>query len=142
MHTQTSAALAAADLVKTYKGGRGAPPVRALDGLSFAVEPGTVFALLGPNGAGKSTTVKVLTTLSRPDSGSASVAGIDVLRAPDAVRRPSAWSRRSPPVTPWPPAGRTSCWPRGSRAAPAPRRPRAPTGCSRGSPSPTPPTAS
>jgi ABC-2 type transport system ATP-binding protein len=87
MSTHPSAALAAADLVKTYRGGRGAPPVRALDGLSFEVEPGTVFALLGPNGAGKSTTVKVLTTLSRPDSGAASVAGIDVLRAPDAVRR-------------------------------------------------------
>jgi len=87
MQTHSPAVLAAADLVKTYKGGRGAPPVRALDGLSFEVEPGTVFALLGPNGAGKSTTVKVLTTLSRPDSGSASVAGIDVLHAPDAVRR-------------------------------------------------------
>src|SRR4051812_41278013 len=87
MHAHASAALAAVDLVKTYKGGRGAPPVRALDGLSFEVEQGTVFALLGRNGAGKSTTVKVLTTLSRPDSGSASVAGIDVLRAPDAVRR-------------------------------------------------------
>src|SRR3954467_9402215 len=87
MHAHFAAALAAADLVKTYRGGRGAPPVRALDGLSFDVEPGTVFALLGPNGAGKSTTVKVLTTLSRPDSGSAAVAGIDVLRAPDAVRR-------------------------------------------------------
>jgi len=87
MHAHSPAVLAAADLVKTYKGGRGAPPVRALDGLSFEVEPGTVFALLGPNGAGKSTTVKVLTTLSRPDSGSASVAGIDVLHAPDAVRR-------------------------------------------------------
>jgi ABC-2 type transport system ATP-binding protein len=87
MPSHASAALAAADLVKTYRGGRGAPPVRALDGLTFEVAPGTVFALLGPNGAGKSTTVKVLTTLSRPDSGSASVAGIDVLRAPDAVRR-------------------------------------------------------
>src|SRR3954471_2968915 len=87
MHAHSAAALTAADLVKTYKGGRGAPPVRALDGLSFEVAPGTVFALLGPNGAGKSTTVKVLTTLSRPDSGAATVAGIDVLRAPDAVRR-------------------------------------------------------
>jgi ABC-2 type transport system ATP-binding protein len=61
--------------------------VIALDGLSFSVDPGTIFGLLGPNGAGKSTTVKVLSTLSRPDAGSASVAGIDVLREPDAVRR-------------------------------------------------------
>jgi len=68
-------------LVKTYPG-----DVRALDGLSFVVEAGTVFALVGPNGAGKSTTVKILTTLSKPDAGEARVAGIDVLRRPDAVR--------------------------------------------------------
>jgi ABC-2 type transport system ATP-binding protein len=68
-------------LVKNYPG-----DVRALDGLSFAVEAGTVFALVGPNGAGKSTTVKILTTLSRPDAGEAQVAGIDVLRRPNAVR--------------------------------------------------------
>src|SRR5690606_9328903 len=69
-------------LTKRYRGG-----VLALDGLSFSVARGTIFALLGPNGAGKSTTVRILTTLSRPDSGSAHVAGIDVLRAPAEVRR-------------------------------------------------------
>ncbi len=74
-------AIEARDLVKTYPGG-----VRALDGLNITVEPGSVFGLLGPNGAGKSTTVKILTTLSRPDSGSARVAGIDVLRDPTRVR--------------------------------------------------------
>jgi ABC-2 type transport system ATP-binding protein len=81
-------ALVADGLVKTYRGGRGrnAPRVRALDGLSVAVPAGTVFALLGPNGAGKSTTVKILTTLSRPDAGSASVAGHDVVADPDTVR--------------------------------------------------------
>ena len=79
--------LRADDLVKTYRSGRGRPPVRALDGLSVDIEPGTVFALLGPNGAGKSTTVRILTTLSRPDSGRATVAGIDVRTDPDAVRR-------------------------------------------------------
>ena len=73
-------------LVKTYRGSRKAPRVRALDGLTVEVPAGTVFALLGPNGAGKSTTVKILTTLSRPDAGSAEVAGHDVLRRPDAVR--------------------------------------------------------
>jgi ABC-2 type transport system ATP-binding protein len=78
---QTSATIEARDLTKTYK------DVRALDGLGFAVEAGTVFGLLGPNGAGKSTTVKILTTLTRPDSGQASVAGVDVLRHPDRVRR-------------------------------------------------------
>lgn len=80
-------ALLAADLVKTYPGGRGKPRVRALDGLSIAVRTGTVHALLGPNGAGKSTTVRILTTLASPDSGSAVVGGIDVRRHPDAVRR-------------------------------------------------------
>jgi ABC-2 type transport system ATP-binding protein len=61
--------------------------VQALDGVSFAVREGEVFGLLGPNGAGKSTTVRVLTTLTRPDGGSAQVAGRDVVREPDAVRR-------------------------------------------------------
>jgi ABC-2 type transport system ATP-binding protein len=62
------------------------PDVQALDGLSLAVPTGTIFGLLGPNGAGKSTTVRILTTLSRPDAGSARVAGIDVLAEPVRVR--------------------------------------------------------
>jgi ABC-2 type transport system ATP-binding protein len=74
-------AIEAEGLTKTYPG-----DVRALDGLSFAVEQGSVFGLLGPNGAGKSTTVKILTTLAHPDSGSAAVAGHDVLDDPAAVR--------------------------------------------------------
>jgi ABC-2 type transport system ATP-binding protein len=61
--------------------------VQALDGVSFAVHEGEVFGLLGPNGAGKSTTVRVLVTLTHPDSGSASVNGHDVVRKPDTVRR-------------------------------------------------------
>src|SRR5580693_4418461 len=60
---------------------------RALDGVSFSVPAGTILGLLGPNGAGKTTAVRVLTTLARPDSGSATVAGIDVLRHPAEVRR-------------------------------------------------------
>src|SRR5690606_625229 len=56
-------------------------------GLGLSVPEGTVEALLGPNGAGKTTTVKVLNTLVRPDSGAASVAGVDVLADPAAVRR-------------------------------------------------------
>jgi ABC-2 type transport system ATP-binding protein len=74
-------AIEAQGLVKTYG------DVTALDGLDLSVEAGTVFGLLGPNGAGKSTTVRILTTLSRPDAGRASVAGIDVLADPDRVRR-------------------------------------------------------
>jgi len=61
--------------------------VQALDGLDLSVRRGTIFGLLGPNGAGKSTTVKILTTLSRPDDGEASVAGVDVLAQPQRVRR-------------------------------------------------------
>ena len=76
-----SAIVQAEGLRKTYK-----PDVRALDGLSFSVPAGTVFALLGPNGAGKTTTVRILTTLARPDSGSARVAGIDVLAHPSWAR--------------------------------------------------------
>ncbi|WP_255952858.1 ATP-binding cassette domain-containing protein [Streptomyces odontomachi] len=75
-------AVAAHQLTKTYPGG-----VTALGGMDLTVAPGTVFGLLGPNGAGKSTTVKILTTLARPDSGTATVAGHDVLRHPGRVRR-------------------------------------------------------
>src|SRR5262245_16628622 len=75
-------AIVADGLEKRYPG-----DVTALDGLSFSVESGTIFGLLVPNGAGKSTTVKVLTTLSRPDAGSASVAGFDVLAEAQDVRR-------------------------------------------------------
>jgi len=60
--------------------------VHALDGVSFEVEPGSVLGLLGPNGAGKTTAVRVLTTLLRPDSGSARVLGLDVAREPQRVR--------------------------------------------------------
>ena len=75
----------AVDLHKSYRSRSG--QVRALDGLSLRVAEGMVTGLLGPNGAGKTTAVKVLTTLIRPDSGSASVAGLDVLRQPDEVKR-------------------------------------------------------
>ena len=60
---------------------------RVLDGVSFAVGRGEVFALLGPNGAGKTTTINVLTTLVRPDAGTAGVAGFDVTREPEQVKR-------------------------------------------------------
>jgi ABC-2 type transport system ATP-binding protein len=85
-HSSTSPALQASELSKSYPGGRGKPRIAALDGLSFEAEAGTIFGLLGPNGAGKSTTVKILATLSKADSGSATVAGIDVARHPDRVR--------------------------------------------------------
>jgi len=76
----------ARDLIKTYTP-RGAPIVRALDGLSLSVPRGTVTALLGPNGAGKTTTVKVLTTLIAADSGTATIDGIDVAADGGDIRR-------------------------------------------------------
>ena len=69
-------------LVKTYRDGE----VKALDDLSLDVEEGTVLSVLGPNGAGKTTTVRILATLLKPDSGHASVAGIDVIKQPGKVR--------------------------------------------------------
>jgi ABC-2 type transport system ATP-binding protein len=74
-------AIEAQELRKAYGG-----EVTALDGISLSVQAGTIFGLLGPNGAGKSTTVRILATLSRADSGSARVAGIDVAANPVAVR--------------------------------------------------------
>ena len=80
-------AVLAEQLVKVYPARRGSNEVRALDGVSLSVQPGTVLGLLGPNGAGKTTTVRVLTTLLKPDSGRALVGGHDVVHDPEAVRR-------------------------------------------------------
>jgi ABC-2 type transport system ATP-binding protein len=60
--------------------------VQALDGVDLRIEPGNVFGLLGPNGAGKTTAVRILTTLLKPDHGSARVAGFDVVRDAPRVR--------------------------------------------------------
>jgi len=74
-------AIYAEGLVKTFG------DVKALDGVDLDVPEGTVLGLLGPNGAGKTTTVRCLTTLLQPDSGKAMVAGLDVLKQPNEVRR-------------------------------------------------------
>jgi len=68
--------------VREFKGG-----IRAVDGLDLQVEEGEIYGFLGPNGAGKTTTVRILTTLLRPTSGSARVAGHDVVSEADKVRR-------------------------------------------------------
>ena len=80
----------------------------ALGGIDIAVPTGTVTAVLGPNGAGKTTAVRILTTLSAPNEGSATVAGFDVVTQATEVRRASAWPPRTPPSTRCSPASRTS----------------------------------
>ncbi|MBB5872048.1 ABC-2 type transport system ATP-binding protein [Allocatelliglobosispora scoriae] len=74
-------AIIAQGLIKRYG------DVHALDGLDLRVPEGTVLGLLGPNGAGKTTTVRIITTLLRPDAGSCTVGGIDVLTRPGDVRK-------------------------------------------------------
>jgi ABC-2 type transport system ATP-binding protein len=73
-------AISARGLIKSFG------DVLALDGIDFEAEPGTVLGVLGPNGAGKTTAVRVLTTLLKPDSGEASVAGLDVAEDAPALR--------------------------------------------------------
>jgi len=77
----TTPAVEAVDLVKRFD------ETTAVDGVSFVVPQGTVLGLLGPNGAGKTTTTRMLTTLSKPTSGTGRVAGHDIIAEPDAVRR-------------------------------------------------------
>ncbi|HWD65767.1 MAG TPA: ATP-binding cassette domain-containing protein [Solirubrobacteraceae bacterium] len=79
--TTTATAIQVDDLVKTFD------QVRAVRGVSFEVGAGEVFGFLGPNGAGKSTTINMLCTLMKPTSGSATVAGHDIVRERDDVRR-------------------------------------------------------
>jgi ABC-2 type transport system ATP-binding protein len=79
------AVIEAEGLVKVYRSRKS--EVRALDGVDLEVQEGTVLGLLGPNGAGKTTTVRVLTTLLRADEGRATIAGLDVTRDAQAVRR-------------------------------------------------------
>ena len=79
----SSPAIEVHNLQKIYSR-RGRDPIRAVDGLSFDVAPGSIFGLLGPNGAGKTTTLKILTTLVRPTGGSARVGGFDVVK--DALK--------------------------------------------------------
>lgn len=81
MAADQAPALEVSDLVKVYPSG-----LRAVDGVSFSVQPGEVFALLGPNGAGKTTTIRTVATLLRPTSGAVRVLGQDVTADPDAAR--------------------------------------------------------
>lgn len=82
-----SEALVVSELVHEYPARRGAPPRRALDGVSFSVGEGELFGLLGPNGGGKSTLFRILATALPPSSGKVSLFGRDLLGDPGAVRR-------------------------------------------------------
>jgi ABC-2 type transport system ATP-binding protein len=79
------AIIEAQGLVKIYKSRKS--EVRALDGVDLTVPEGSVLGLLGPNGAGKTTTVRILTTLLRPDAGTATVAGFDIVKDAQEIRR-------------------------------------------------------
>ena len=82
MSSPGSKAVAVRGLVRSFKGG-----IRAVDGLDLDVAEGEIYGFLGPNGAGKTTTVRILVTLLRPTEGEAKVAGFDVVREADDVRR-------------------------------------------------------
>jgi ABC-2 type transport system ATP-binding protein len=82
-----TSAIEAHGLVKRYRGGRNATDIEAVRGIDLAVQEGEVFGFLGPNGAGKTTTVRMLCTLLPVSDGHAVVAGIDVRKDPEQVRR-------------------------------------------------------
>src|SRR5882757_829105 len=77
-----AAVIEARALTRTFKGG-----IEAVRGIDLVVSPGEVFGFLGPNGAGKTTTVRMLCTLLPPTSGTATVAGLDVVEQGAEVRR-------------------------------------------------------
>ena len=80
MNEELQSAILAKGLTKSF------PGVRAVDGLSFDVQPGEIFGLVGPDGAGKTTTLRMLAGIMPPDSGGAIVAGCDVVRDPELAK--------------------------------------------------------
>ena len=102
-------------LARSFKTKTG--PVAAVQGIDFEVRPGQIVGLLGPNGAGKTTTLRMLTTLLRPTTGSATVAGVDLVRTRARSAGGSAMSPRSArPRRPAPSSARNSSPRLGCRA--------------------------
>jgi sodium transport system ATP-binding protein len=83
-------------LVKVFAGTRKRPEVRAVQGISFNCEPGRIYSLLDANGAGKTTTLRMLATILFPTSGTAKVAGFDIVDQPQEVRANVAFFPRRP----------------------------------------------
>jgi ABC-2 type transport system ATP-binding protein len=79
-------AITVEDICKVYRG-TSSDPVHAVDGVSLEVAQGQIYGLLGPNGAGKTTLIKILTTLTPPSSGRATIYGFDLVRQALDVRR-------------------------------------------------------
>jgi ABC-2 type transport system ATP-binding protein len=88
------------DMIEVRELRRSFGPVVAVDGISFSVQKGQVLGLLGPNGAGKTTAMRMLTCYIRPDSGTASVCGHDIIKDPIGVRRSLGYLAENSPAYP------------------------------------------
>ncbi len=90
---KSDTAISVSGLEKSFKN------VKVLQNINFTVRKGSIFALLGSNGAGKTTMIKILSTLIKPDQGSAQVCGFDVARQPNQVREEISLTGQNPSIS-------------------------------------------